>query len=80
MVTHKAIQRILFVGFILFLVLIAVDVRLFTPDVHADEKNYHRLVILGDPHLPGTLRDVHKIINMSWIACNGRLTTAQTQS
>ncbi|MGA2463453.1 MAG: hypothetical protein ABSH06_03750 [Thermodesulfobacteriota bacterium] len=27
-----------------------------------------------------TLRDVHKIINMSWITCNGRLTTAQTQS
>jgi len=69
MVAHKAIPRILFAGFILFLVLIAVDARLCTPDVYADEKNYRRLVIPGDPHLPGkeipAKESVIKTIN-SW--------------
>jgi predicted MPP superfamily phosphohydrolase len=53
MVARKAIMRVLFAGFILFLLLIAVEARICTPVVHADEKNYYRLVILGDPHLPG---------------------------
>lgn len=39
--------------FILFLALVAVNARLFIQDARANERSYHRLFILGDPHLPG---------------------------
>jgi 3',5'-cyclic-AMP phosphodiesterase len=66
---HKPKLQILLVGLIATLVLLGVGAVFFVMEVHADEKNYHRLVILGDPHLPGkemsAKESVIKTIN-SW--------------
>jgi predicted phosphodiesterase len=56
-------------GFIFLLVLFAFHNRFCASYVYANEKSYYRLVILGDPHLPGkevtAKEDVIKTIN-SW--------------
>ena len=53
MLIHRTMPKAFFRIFILFLALVAVDARLFVPDASANVKGYHRLIILGDPHLPG---------------------------
>ena len=66
---HRSIVRNLFVGIFLCLTFLFSNIRFCVLDVHADPKDYYRLVILGDPHLPGkevpAKEDTLKTIN-SW--------------
>jgi Icc protein len=74
MLDRKAVPKTLFVALISSLLLLLVGTGLCVPDTHAGEKDYHRLVILGDPHLPGkeipAKEDVIKTIN-SWDDVDG---------
>ena len=69
MFIDRSIARNLFIGFILFLAFLFWNSRFYDLNLHAGEKDTYRLVILGDPHLPGkevpAKENVIKTIN-SW--------------